>query len=391
MKAIRLLFDAVPDGSAGTNHLYQALVRAIGRTRPEDGELTVLVRHDQDKSLQENGVRLVRLTLPRGGWLGRFLWYKKRLPDLVQALGANVIYSFSGILSKTLVKRCGTITTVNNMLPFTPRSMEKCGRLSKEQLRLFLLHHLYIRSVKLADKVLLHSKYALDMISPYVVGLDAKATVVHSGIPSSLNFKVDVPPPHPYEGRPYLFYLSAVHPYKNHETLIHAYSKAHRRQVGMPELLMAGFPSDSATVRSIETQILKLGLEGHVRYLGPLPRADIAAWLHHATINVFPSSCETNSLILAETLGCHGVLACANAASMPEIVGDAAMLFDPYDAEALAQLLITLTADAEKRKMLQKLAALRKNDFSWDACGVAIWEAARRAADAYTTRAGVPL
>ena len=299
--------------------LQQALVRAIGRTRPGDAEVTVLLRHERDESFEADGVGVVRLDPPGGGWPGRLHWYNKRLPGLVRAEGANVIYSLSGILSRALAERCGTISSINNMLAFTPRSMEQYSRLSKDRLRLFLLRHVYVHSLRLADAVLLHSRHALEMLSRHIQDIADKTLVVHSGIPMGLDFEPDAPPPHPYEGKPYLFYLSAIYPYKNHETLIRACSLARRSGAELPELLVAGFPSDPVAVARIEAQIRELDLEGRVRYLGPLPRADITAWLHHATINVFPSPCETNSVVLAEILGCHGVLACADAAPMAAV------------------------------------------------------------------------
>ena len=388
MQEIRLLFDGVVDGSPGGNQLQQALVRAIGRTRPEGARFTALLRHGRDESLQQEGVEVVRVAPPAGGWLGRARWYNSLLPSLIQTQQANVIYSLSGILSRALVKSCGTISSVNNMLSFTPRSMQNYKLFSKERLRHFLLHHLHIRSLVLADAVLLHSEHALRLLSQHTEGLSDKTLVVHTGIPSNLNFEAEAPPAHPLEGEPYLFYLSAIYPYKNHDTLIRAYAHVQQRGGALPKLLIAGFPSDPATVERIEALIVDLGLGERVRYLGPLPRADIAAWLHHATINVFPSPCETNSVVLAEILGCEGVLACADTPPMPEIVGDAAALFDPYDVEALSELLATLSADAGQRADLKKRACERKKAFSWDACGEAIWQTADRAAKAYATRAG---
>ena len=368
--------------------LQQALIRAAGRTRPRDSELTVLLQRGVDTSLTADGFELKRVDPPGPSWVSRLRWYNRGLPRLVQTEGANAVYSLGGILSRALAARCGTVTSINNVLAFTPRSMENYARLSKARLRLFLLRRIYAHSVQIADAVVLHSDHTRHLLSAYAPGLDEKTLVVHTGIPPSLDFDPKAPPPHPYDGKPYLFYLSAIYAYKNHDTLVRAYALAQKAGAQLPELLVAGFPLDPAAVQRLEEQIRTLKLEGQARYLGPLPRADIAAWLHHATLNVFPSPCETNSVVLAETLGCHGVLACANAAPMPEIIGDAAAYFDPFDAEALAQLLTRLWADADERERLKTLAVERKKAFSWDACGHAIWEAARRAATAYETRAG---
>jgi len=388
LPAIRLLFDGVVDRSPGSNQLQEALVRALGRTRPEGAELTVLLRDGRDESFQHDGVSVVRVPALAGGWPGRLRWHNSQLPKLVQAHEANVVYSLSGLLSRALAKRCGTITCVNNMLPFTPASLQNYEVFSKQRLRYFLLRKLFTHSLKLADAVLLHSTHALELLSQHVEGLRDKTVVVHSGIPVSLDFDADAPPAHPYEGKPYLFYLSALYRYKNHETLIRAHAHARQQDASIPELLIAGFPSSPDALAHMEALLDELGM-GQARYLGVLPRADIAAWLHHATVNVFPSTCETNSVVLAEILGCDGVLACADIAPMPEIVGDAAALFDPYDIEGLSRLLTNLAADPEQQAELKGLAGERKKTFSWDACGEAIWQTADRAARAHAIRAGL--
>ena len=123
-----------------------------------------------------------------------------------------------------------------------------------------------------------------------------------------------------------------------------------------------------------------------MRYLGRIPREDIPGLLHHATVNVFPSTCETNSFVQGEILGAHGVMACSNVPPMPEIAGDAAELFDPHDPDSIGAVLVRLSHDERRRAELRQLAARRAAEFTWEACGDAMWEAAAFAVSARAAR-----
>lgn len=383
---MRLLFDAVTIGSPGGAQLEGELVRALGETCPPDREVVVLVGPDADAPEPLPGVRTVRISRPRFGWAGRYYWYHHALVRAVHRHRAGVVYSLTGILSRELVAVCGTVVSVNNMLPFTPEQMREYPLVRRG--RLLALRHLYVQSVRMADAVVLHSKHALSLIASYAPEALGKTVVVLTGVPAPMALNADALPPHPRAGRPYLLYLSALYPYKNHLTLIDGYARATRNGGDLPELFIAGPSPDAAYLAQVLAAIERHGLTDRVRYLGALPRTDVPAWLHHATVNVFPSACETNSLVLAEVLGCRGVLASSKSAPMPEVVGDAAEWFDAHDPGEIASVLTRLCRDAQARADLRERAARRAGMLSWKACGETIWRAAERAADAFRLRKG---
>ena len=72
--------------------------------------------------------------------------------------------------------------------------------------------------------------------------------------------------------------------------------------------MIAGLPADKSYYKKIQQLIRELNLQEKVEYIGVLNRKDIPAWLYHAHINFFPSCCETNSVVLAEMLGCGAII-----------------------------------------------------------------------------------
>ena len=185
---------------------------------------------------------------------------------------------------------------------------------------------------------------------------------------------------------PCFVYLSAIGVYKNHLRLLQAYRRALDEEPELPELLIAGIPEEPDYLQRILAKIEELELEKKARYLGTVDRETIPAWLHHAEVNFFPSECETNSVVLAEILGVGGVLACSRCDPMPEVAGDAAELFDPHSVDEMADVMLRLHRQDERREELRQLARQRAAELSWDRCGEAIWKAAGTAKAAIERR-----
>jgi glycosyltransferase involved in cell wall biosynthesis len=221
------------------------------------------------------------------------------------------------------------------------------------------------------------------MVTSHTGDISAKTFVALTGAPRDLVFNQFHPPPHPYKQKPYLIYFSAIYPYKNHISLIEAYGRIYDTERDLPELLFAGFPEDRSHLERILAAIRNYSLEKKVKYIGVLDRKDIPSWLCHADVNVFPSTCETNSVVLAEILSLGGVLACSGLPPMSEVVGCAAEFFDPYSVDSIKNVLIDLCRNRERRNELRSLALKRAAELSWSACGEAIWKAAAKARTAF--------
>jgi glycosyltransferase involved in cell wall biosynthesis len=381
-----LLVDTVNVASPGGLQLLEELERSIRLRRPEEARVVVL-RAVGDGPAPDPEDRVEIVSCPRaGGWIGMRRWFHRTLPDLARRHRADVVYSLSGVVSRRLARVCGTVNAVNNMLPFTPEHIRHFPIWSSERIRFLLLQKLYASGSRIADALVVPSRYGAERVSAYAGDLMDKSFVAMNPIPDDTRYDPAAPPAHPYGGKPFLFYLSVVFWYKNHLNLIEAYRRAVAAGNELPDLLMAGPPSDPDYVAKIRQAIEDPHLKGRVKYLGKVPRDDVPGYLHHATINVFPSTCETSSFVQAEILGARGVMACSDWAPMPEIAGDAAELFDPHDPDSIADVLLRLCADEARRDELRRLAERRAGEFTREACGDAIWAAARRAEEAYVAR-----
>ncbi len=175
-------------------------------------------------------------------------------------------------------------------------------------------------------------------------------------------------------GRPVLLHVGSEERRKNVETLLDALAVLVRR---WPDLLLVRIGGPSSRSRR---RIARHGLERHVRYLGGLSDADLGAWYSAADLFVFPSTYEGFGLPVLEAMQMGCPVVAADATSIPEITGNAAVLVgDPMDPDALAGAVVSVLDDPERRARLAAAGAARAAEFTWARTAARTAEAYRRA------------
>lgn len=166
----------------------------------------------------------------------------------------------------------------------------------------------------------------------------------------------------PYGG--YLLFVGNIEPRKNLLRLLEAYALL-RRRWGYPHpLILAGGRGwrNAAIYRAVDL----LGLGGVVRFLGYVPDEDLPPLMSGAALFVYPSLYEGFGLPPLEAMACAVPVVASKAASLPEVLGDAALLVDPYDVEGLAQVMRQVLSDDALRGELRRRAVERAKGFSWE-------------------------
>ncbi len=162
--------------------------------------------------------------------------------------------------------------------------------------------------------------------------------------------------------RPVLLSLSAKRPHKNLLMLIGALALigAERR----PLVVLPGYPTwHEAQLRA---RAAELGVEGDVRLLDWVSPAELEGLWALARAFVFPSLYEGFGLPVLEAMARGVPVACARASSLPEVAGEAALMFDPHDPRAIAAAIETLLCmDASARAHTRALGLARAEQFTW--------------------------
>ena len=172
-----------------------------------------------------------------------------------------------------------------------------------------------------------------------------------------------------------LLTLSAKRPHKNLLRLIGALAMvpADRR----PLLVLPGYPTWHEP--ELRRQADSLGVRDDVRFLGWVEDAEVEGLWEAAAAFVFPSLYEGFGLPVLESMARGVPVACSSAPSLREAAGDAALLFDPYDEQAIAEAIVRLLSDESLRSDLRERGLARAKQFSWERAAQLTLDSYRRA------------
>lgn len=164
---------------------------------------------------------------------------------------------------------------------------------------------------------------------------------------------------------PYLLYVARLeHPGKNHVGLLKAF--AILKAEGLPhQLVLAGSRWNGAEF--IEETVEKLGLTEDVKFTGFVSNEMLPELYAGADLFVFPSLFEGFGIPLLESMMSGTPVCASDASSIPEVLGDAGLLFDPKDPRSIASSIRNVLDDPGVYAALRQAGKQRAAGFSWEA------------------------
>lgn len=137
-----------------------------------------------------------------------------------------------------------------------------------------------------------------------------------------------------------IMYVGNLKPHKNLPRLLEAYSKMNGREDTCLVLVGKAFDSEDLT-----PQIKALGIEDSVIKTGIIVDNELVDFYNLADLFVFPSLYEGFGIPPLEAMACGTPVVCSNNSSLPEVVGDAAYMFDPYDEKQIRDAMEKVLGD----------------------------------------------
>jgi glycosyltransferase involved in cell wall biosynthesis len=163
---------------------------------------------------------------------------------------------------------------------------------------------------------------------------------------------------------PFVLYAGNVKPHKNLERLIDAFQVVRKRGVDNLKLVLIG--DDISKYAALRRAVHRHQLHQHVRFLGFVPEETLAVMYRLASVFVFPSLYEGFGLPPLEAMASGTPVVTSNLSSLPEVAGDAAVLVDPYDPEAIADGMYRVLTDDMLRYSMRAKGIERARQFSWE-------------------------
>ena len=297
-------------------------------------------------------------------WNGirNILWIQIVLPIRLLRLKADVLHAPS--FFAPLLCPCPVILTIYDTLYLTQE--QHYGD------RLFLLYaKLFIKpAVKRCALISTISQASRgDILSAFGIP-QQKIHVIYPGVSSRFRPTLDAAEitrvrEKYHIASPFFLFVGALEPRKNLPCLLRAFSLFLKASQGGEQyrLVLAG-PGGPAFAE-LQQITHQLGISEQVRFLGYVTDDDIPSLYSAADAFVFPSLGEGFGLPIVEAMACGTPVVTSNVSSIPEVAGDAAVLVDPEDVQALARAMERVVFDDDLRRQLVKKGMERAALFTW--------------------------
>ena len=355
-------------GDGGRSGIGQYLTHVISRLPDEAPEerFVVFTTHDAVGDLGLRDPRLEIVSFP--SWVEKpvvnILWHLLLLPVLLRWHGCDAVYLPAGNRRLGWWYGVPSVGTVHDLAQLQVAN-------KYDRWRMFYVRRLLPAFMRRLTRVISVSEATRrDLVGRAGVAADS-IRLVPNGFDQSRFRSVDraraaagVADRWNVAG-PYLLYVARIeHPGKNHVGLLEAYARL--RATGIEhKLVLAGSPWSGAEV--VEDTARRLGVAEHVVFTGFVPNDALGDLYAAADVFVFPSLFEGFGIPLLEAM-MAGVPVCASdRASIPEVVGDAGLLFDPDDPRAMEACIHRLVSDNTLRQRMIRAGRQRAREFTWEA------------------------
>jgi glycosyltransferase involved in cell wall biosynthesis len=175
---------------------------------------------------------------------------------------------------------------------------------------------------------------------------------------------------------PYFLFVGSLHPRKNIGRLLQAFSLFKDKESSPIKLLIVGHRYWWTS--ELEDIFRNLPHKDEVIFTGRLPQAELYHVMAAAFALTYIPYFEGFGIPLLEAMNSDVPVLTANASSLPEVAGGAALLVDPFSVEDISRGMHLLVTDVSTRKNLIEAGRIRKSTYSWDRTAALLWESMER-------------
>ncbi len=210
-----------------------------------------------------------------------------------------------------------------------------------------------------------------DLLRYYQIAED-RISIVYPGC----DFKVQNSPQEIDSTHPYILFVGERRSYKNFDRFVEAFSTLHLKHPDLRVRCVGGAPFSHAEIKKLS----KLGVVDKVTREKHLPDEEMQTVYSQAVATIYPSLYEGFGIPILEAMSCGTAVLTSDRASMPEVARNAAIYFDPYSIDAIAES-IEQVLDSERRTSMIRRGFAQAKKFSWN-------QSAFRTAEIYAAVSG---
>ncbi|MFL7794554.1 MAG: glycosyltransferase family 4 protein [Anaerolineae bacterium] len=358
MTTIGIDYTSAIHQSAGIGRYTREMVNALAQIDAQSSYRLFVA--DAGKNIDPPGTNFTcHTTRLTERWLAR-LWYRLQLPLRIETwTGPLNLFHQPDFFLPPVKPGTRTIVTIHD-LSFERQPSDTIMPGMEAHLKKWVPY-----AVQQADHIIAVSKATRqDLIELYQTHPE-KITVLYHGVTPEFQPISDsaqlAEVRHKYNlgDRPFLLSVSTIQPRKNYRRLIQAFAQIDDTY----SLVIAG--SKGWGYDDVFAEVTRLGLEDRVHFPGFITDADLPALYNAASLFVYPSLYEGFGMPVLEAQACGTPVVTSNVPPLPETAGDAALLADPYDVEALATCLDQILRSETLRSKLRERGLAHARQFTW--------------------------
>lgn len=304
----------------------------------------------------------------------RICWEQAVLPRILKARKVELFHGLASVLP--LRRCCRRVVTVHDL---TTVLMPDCHTVTRRS----YLRWMIPKACDRADGIIAVSESTRDDLVTHLRISPQKIFVVHLGVAEAFRPVSDMAQLLKVRrkyGLPekFILYVGTLEPRKNVKTLVTAYEQA-GDVLREFSLVLAG--SLGWGYQPLLRQISSSPVGDRIILPGYIAAEDLPAIFSAASVFVYPSLYEGFGLPILEAMACGTPVITSNVSSMPEVAGDAALLFDPGSPTDLLVAIRKVLAEVEVRNSLAERGIARARFFTWE-------QTARKTRQVYAQLAG---
>jgi glycosyltransferase involved in cell wall biosynthesis len=311
-------------------------------------------------------------------------WLVKHNPSVLdKSLLHKIIWQMLKLKRELLKYKCDILfsadaTTVTNFKPMIVLSQDllsyENGIMNQfgfglKRLRLIIIYYIQNLAFKRSIGVIFLTNYTSNLIQKHTGKLNNIAIIPHGSNDIFLNLPLKQFEDFKEKKIIECLYISNVEIYKNHINVLKAVSFL--REKGFPlNLTFIGGGNGSALKElNQNVKIYDPNLQ-FLQMYGFINNSELPKFLANSDIFIFASSCETWGITLLEAMSSGLPIVCSNKSSLPEVLRDSGLYFNPADFISIANAIETIIINQDLREYLKKSAKSYASLFTWKRCSL---------------------
>ena len=343
------------------------IVKRLVANHPEVDFIFFFDRKYDERFVFGKNVTPVVLSPPARHPVLFYLWFEYSVKRALKKHNADLFFSPDGYLSlKSTIKQINVIHDIN--FEHNPKDVPRwIGN---------YLQRYFPKFARKANQIITVSEYSKnDICKTYAIPQE-KITVSWNGAsdlfqPISDNEKLKIEQQYA-NGNPYFLFVGALHPRKNVDRLIEAFSMMKTtEQNNNIKLVIVG---EELFSKYINLSAISETIRKEIYFTGHLSIEALAKLMAGATAFTFVPYFEGFGIPLVEAMKCGTPIVAGNRTSLPEVAGDAALYCDPFNVSDIADKLSIISNNDSLRTEMSAKGLERSRLFSWDNSAEKVWE-----------------